>query len=90
MFKRKEYSWEKWGKLLAEYFHELERLFWADLFIVGGGVSDEWERDAAHINLNTPIIPAKMFNLAGIVGAALAAHQGEKHPAPSGKASTHA
>ncbi len=72
----KGYSWKKWGKLLTEYFHELERLLWPDLFIVGGGVSDEWEKMRPHIDINTPIVPAKMFNNAGIVGAALAARDG--------------
>lgn len=72
---RKGYSWEKWGKHLSEYFHEIERLLWPDLFIVGGGVSDEWENLAPFIKITTTIVPATMFNLAGIVGAALAAHQ---------------
>ena len=67
------YSWKKWGKLLTEYFHELERLLWPDLFIIGGGVSDEFDKLAAHIEIRTPMVPAQMLNLAGIVGAALAA-----------------
>lgn len=82
---RKGYSWERWGKLLTEYFHELERLFWPDLFIVGGGVSDEWEKMKPYIDINTPIVPATMVNLAGIVGAALAAHQDEKPRASRAK-----
>jgi polyphosphate glucokinase len=71
----KGYSWKKWGKHLTEYFHELERLLWPDLFIVGGGVSDEWDQMRPYIEINTPIVPAQMFNLAGIVGAALAARE---------------
>jgi polyphosphate glucokinase len=70
---KKEYSWEKWGKLLTEYLHELERLLWPDLFIIGGGVSDEFDTLAPHIEIQTPMVPARMLNLAGIVGAALAA-----------------
>jgi polyphosphate glucokinase len=69
---RQGYSWKKWGKLLTEYFHELERLLWPDLFIIGGGVSDEFDKLAAHIDIKTPMVPAQMLNLAGIVGAALA------------------
>src|SRR5438445_199958 len=41
---KKGYSWEKWGELLTEYLHELERLLWPDLFIIGGGVSDEFDK----------------------------------------------
>jgi polyphosphate glucokinase len=66
------YSWKKWGKLLTEYFQELERLLWPDLFIIGGGVSDEFDKLAAHIDIKTPMVPAQMLNLAGIIGAALA------------------
>jgi polyphosphate glucokinase len=77
----REYSWKKWGKLLTEYFHELERLFWPDLFIVGGGVSDEWEKMEPFIQIDTKIVPAKMFNLAGIVGAAIAAQRTQSLPA---------
>jgi polyphosphate glucokinase len=79
----KQYSWKKWGKLLTEYFHELERLLWPDLFIVGGGVSDEWEEMRPFVNITTPIVPAKMVNLAGIVGAALAARERAAHPSPA-------
>src|SRR6185437_3514369 len=67
------YSWKKWGKYLTEYLHELERLLWPDLFIIGGGVSDEFDTLAPHIEIQTPMVPARMLNLAGIVGAALAA-----------------
>jgi polyphosphate glucokinase len=70
---KKDLSWKKWGKLLTEYFHELERLLWPDLFIIGGGVSDEFDKLAPYIEIQTPIVPAQMLNLAGIVGAALAA-----------------
>ena len=70
---KKDLSWKKWGALLTEYFEEIERLLWPDLFIIGGGVSDEWDKIAPHVPIKTPAVPAKMFNLAGIVGAALAA-----------------
>jgi len=70
---KKGYSWKKWGELLTEYLHELERLLWPDLFIIGGGVSDEFDKLAPHIAIHTPMVPAQMLNLAGIVGAALAA-----------------
>jgi polyphosphate glucokinase len=70
---KRDLSWKKWGKLLTEYFRELERLLWPDLFIIGGGVSDEFDKLAPYIEIQTPIVPAQMLNLAGIVGAALAA-----------------
>ncbi len=62
---------EKTGKHLTEYFHELERLLWPDLFVVGGGGSKEFDALAPLIHIETPMVPAQMLNLAGIVGAAL-------------------
>lgn len=68
-----KWSYEKWGDHLTEFFNELERLFWPDLIIVGGGGSKEWSDLKPHIKTHTPMIPAEMLNLAGIIGAALAA-----------------
>src|SRR6185312_7888695 len=36
---REDLSWEHWAKRLQRYYEALERLFWPDLFVVGGGVS---------------------------------------------------
>ena len=51
----------------------MEKLFWPDLFIVGGGISKESQKFLPLITLETPIVTAKLLNEAGIVGAALAA-----------------
>lgn len=68
---KKNLSWKDWAKRLDEYFLYLERLFWPDLIIVGGGASKNHEKFIPHLTLRTPIVPAQMFNAAGIVGAAL-------------------
>jgi len=68
---RKNLSWKDWAKRLDEYFLYLEKLFWPDLIIVGGGASKNHEKFIPHLTIHTPIIPAQMFNAAGIVGAAL-------------------
>lgn len=73
VYEERGWSHEKWGERLTEYFAELERLLWPDLFIIGGGGSKEWDGLGPHIAIRTPMIPAQMLNLAGIVGAALAA-----------------
>jgi polyphosphate glucokinase len=41
-----------------------------DLFVVGGGVSRMSEKFLPLIDIKTPIVPAKLRNQAGIVGAA--------------------
>jgi len=66
-------TWKKFAKRLNRYLLQMEKLFWPDLFIVGGGISKESERYLPLLRIHTPIIPAQLLNQAGIVGAALAA-----------------
>jgi polyphosphate glucokinase len=73
-------SWEEWGGRVGEYLQLVERLFWPDLFILGGGVSKHAERFLPYVSCQTPVEPAKLHNLAGIVGAALAATTSADEP----------
>jgi polyphosphate glucokinase len=70
---KKNLSWTKWAKRVDEYLTMLERLFSPDLFIIGGGVSKKARAFLPHLNVRARIVPAKLLNDAGIVGAALAA-----------------
>lgn len=65
-----ELSWKKWAKRLQRYYSHVEMLFSPDLFVVGGGVSKNHEKFMPLLELKTPMVPAKLFNTAGIVGAA--------------------
>jgi polyphosphate glucokinase len=69
---KKDLSWKDWAKRLDEYLDAIERLLWPDLIIVGGGASKNHEKFIPFLTVRTPIVPAQMFNDAGIVGAALA------------------
>jgi len=71
--KKEDLSWDKWGKRFNEYLHHVSGLFYPDLFILGGGASKKITRFEQRLDLATPILPAKLLNRAGIVGAALAA-----------------
>jgi polyphosphate glucokinase len=73
---RDELTWKKFAKRLNRYLKEMEKLFWPDLFIVGGGISKEADKYLPLLRIQTPIIPAQLLNQAGIVGAALAARTG--------------
>jgi polyphosphate glucokinase len=73
---RDEMTWKKFAKRLNRYLVQMEKLFWPDLFIVGGGISKESEKYLPLLRIRTPIIPAQLLNQAGIVGAALAARTG--------------
>lgn len=64
---------KQWAKRLNEYLQRLEFLFWPDLFIMGGGISKEFEKYEKHFKLDTKIVAAESRNHAGIIGAALAA-----------------
>lgn len=66
-----ELSWDEWGGRVRRYLTEMENLFWPNLIIVGGGVSKEWKHYGHLLDIRTPVVPAKLKNKAGIVGAAL-------------------
>jgi polyphosphate glucokinase len=71
-------SYAEWAKRLQRYYTHLENLLWPDLFVVGGGVSKDADEFLPLLDLRTPIVPAKLQNKAGIIGAAyLAAHKHE-------------
>jgi polyphosphate glucokinase len=68
-------SWKKYAKRLNKYLAAMEKLFWPDLFIVGGGISKESDKYLPLLTIATPIVTAQLLNEAGIVGAALAAKE---------------
>ena len=69
---REDLPWKKYAKRLNRYLQEMEKLFWPDLFVVGGGISKQSEKFLPLLTIETPIVPAELLNDAGIVGAALA------------------
>jgi polyphosphate glucokinase len=71
---RENLAWDAWAARVNEYLHKVEDLFWPDLFIVGGGVSKQAKDFLPLLDIRTEVIPAELRNRAGIVGAALAAH----------------
>jgi len=64
-------SWKEYAKRLNRYLMEMEKLFWPDLFIVGGGISKLSDKYLPLLKIQTPIITAQLLNQAGIIGAAL-------------------
>jgi len=71
--KRDNITWEKWTVRFDEYLNALEKLFWPDLFILGGGASKKGESFIPQLTVRAEVLPAQFLNEAGIVGAALAA-----------------
>ena len=77
---KEKLSYKEWAVRLQRYYSHIEMLFSPDLFVVGGGVSKDSEKFLPLLQLHTPIVPAKMRNRAGIIGAALAAQDANLHP----------
>lgn len=75
---RKDMSWEKWAENVSEYLQTLDRLLWPDLILLGGGVSKQSEKFVPLLKVqNARLAVATLLNNAGIVGAAIAAAEGE-------------
>lgn len=68
---RKELSWKKYAKRLNSYLMAMEKLFWPDLFIIGGGISKVHDKFIPLLTVQAKVVPAQFQNEAGIVGAAL-------------------
>ncbi len=73
---RRDWSYEKWAGQVSRVFQEYEKLLWPDLIIVGGGVSRKADKWVPLLEVTTPVVAAKLQNTAGIVGAAMASHDG--------------
>jgi polyphosphate glucokinase len=72
---REEMSWKKWGYNFNHYLSVMEKLFWPDLFILGGGDSKWFEKFEPYLTVEAEVVPAQLRNEAGIVGAALAGYE---------------
>ena len=73
----KDLSWKKYAQRVETYLQRLDALIWPDLIIIGGGASKKADQLLPHIDVRPPVVPAKLQNEAGIVGAALAAAEAQ-------------
>jgi polyphosphate glucokinase len=72
---REDLDYPSWARRVDRYLDVLEAGVWPDLIIVGGGVSKKAHKWVPLLTTRTPVVPAQLQNDAGIVGAALAAHE---------------
>jgi polyphosphate glucokinase len=70
---RRGLSWKAWAADLDEHLHAIDKLFWPNLIILGGGVSKNADKFIPRLTVRPPVVPASLRNDAGIVGAAMAA-----------------
>ena len=69
--KIEDLGWKAWGNRFNLYLTSMEKLFWPDLIILGGGASKKFDKFKHHLTVEAPVKPAAFLNQAGIVGAAL-------------------
>ena len=73
--KEGQLTYKVWGRELNAYLRHVNLIFSPDLIILGGGVSKHFNVFGQYLDPGTEVVPAKLRNDAGIVGAALFAHQ---------------
>jgi polyphosphate glucokinase len=66
-------SWKRWTRRLDRYLTHACGLLWPDLVVVGGGIVKHADRFVDRVDPGCEVRVAELGNLAGIVGAALAA-----------------
>jgi polyphosphate glucokinase len=69
-------SWKEYARRVQRYLELVERLLWPQLIIIGGGISRKADKYLPHVHLRTKVVPARLLNDAGIIGAALCAGGG--------------
>jgi polyphosphate glucokinase len=62
-----------WSERVNDYLAAMYRLFWPDVFILGGAVSERFSEFAPLLRSPAQLRPARFGNQAGVMGAALAA-----------------
>jgi len=73
-------SYSEWAKRLQRYYERVEALLWPDLIVIGGGVSKDADKFLSKIKVHAEVVPAKLLNTAGIVGAAWLAADRKVNP----------
>ena len=74
---KRSLSWKAWAMDLDEHLLVIEKLFSPKLFIISGGVSKRSENFIPRLTVRAEVVPARLLNSAGIVGAAMASDERE-------------
>jgi polyphosphate glucokinase len=67
-------DYEDWSKELNEYLLYIQKILSPNLIILGGGISKRWDLYSHNFSPGLPVTNAKLFNDAGIIGAAVYTH----------------
>jgi polyphosphate glucokinase len=66
-------DWAQWTSRVNRYLEAINRLFWPELIVMGGGISESFEQFAPLLRSRAPVKAAILGPGAGVVGAAMAA-----------------
>jgi polyphosphate glucokinase len=70
-------DWRAWMDRVNVYLDRMQALFWPDLFILGGAISERFADFAPLLRCEAEVRPAHFGNQAGVIGAALAAAEAD-------------
>ncbi|MET0290895.1 MAG: polyphosphate--glucose phosphotransferase [Steroidobacteraceae bacterium] len=66
-------DWPAWADRVNAYLDRMHALFWPDVFILGGAVSENFSAFGPLLKSPARIVPAEFEGQAGVIGSALAA-----------------
>ena len=73
--KNKDLSRSEWCERFNIVLQHIEKTFYPDLIVLGGGSSKKFHKFEESITIETPVKPAELLNQAGMIGAAFLASQ---------------
>jgi len=65
-------DWPQWCARVNEYLDAINRLFWPEMIVIGGGISRDFAEYGALLRSRATLVPARLGPAAGVVGAAMA------------------
>jgi polyphosphate glucokinase len=65
-------DWPQWAGRVNRYLDAINRLFWPELIVIGGGISENFAQYAPLLRSRAPLRAAVLGASAGVVGAAMA------------------
>ncbi len=71
LVKRESMRIDWWAERVNEFLAYVEKLFSPDRIIIGGGISKRFDEFSPYLSTRCDVLPARLRNNAGIVGAAL-------------------
>ncbi|MFO1504531.1 MAG: ROK family protein [Steroidobacteraceae bacterium] len=65
-------DWPQWSERVNTYLDAINRLFWPEMIVMGGGISGDFDEYGAMLRSRARVVPARLGPAAGVVGAAMA------------------